>query len=328
MPTKLLHLVRHGHSVQNHTMETIGARLIGADPDTIEMRSLMGVFPEVLEEMKTLTLERDSPLTPKGQQQAESLKGRASFLQPPHVELVVASTQRRALLTASIVNGEAIAAGELRAVSLDDAREFLSSPFDDSGIGESDLRSTVTVHQTRFPGWDFSQVPEEPPELQDPSLAEGTMTHGPDSMDAAMIAARGKRVLAFICAQPESRVSLFSHGGFLAKGILETVLSESDHEKFEVGNFGAGTNARFRAVIYVQKLIALPRRARDKHKELPVLKNGDLFIRQLRVRHLAAVRPGRPRGVSRHAGRRAHQVGDQPRPGKEARLFAPFYTKK
>ena len=118
MPTKLLHLVRHGHSVQNHTMETIGARLIGADPDTIEMRSLMGVFPEVLEEMKTLTLERDSPLTPKGQQQAESLKGRASFLQPPHVELVVASTQRRALLTASIVNGEAIAAGELRAVSL------------------------------------------------------------------------------------------------------------------------------------------------------------------------------------------------------------------
>ena len=45
-------------------------------------------------------------------------------------------------------------------------------------MGDSDLRSTVAVHTQNFPGWDFSHVPEDPPELADPSGVEGNMSEG------------------------------------------------------------------------------------------------------------------------------------------------------
>lgn len=116
-----------------------------------ELRSAL--MKEVTEFDRNGIILADSPLTDLGEEQAKGLRSNTQLRS--RLQLVIASTMRRALDTARLGYGDLVQKGNVRAVVLDDAREYISTM-------KSDRRSSTIQHKQRCKefnrGWDFGQV--------------------------------------------------------------------------------------------------------------------------------------------------------------------------
>ena len=160
----------------------------------------------------------DAPLTPKGQAQAAALRrslqaerrlsppaaasGGADGAAVPRLELVVSSTLRRALETATIVFDTASRNSKpagVRWVATELCRERVAN-------FTCDGRSDRSALQQQFPHFDFGEVAEE----ADPMWAEKEEEGGERRCKARAVA-----FAEWVLARPEHHIAVVSHGHFL-----------------------------------------------------------------------------------------------------------------
>merc|ERR550514_1394652 len=175
---------------------------------------------------KGMEHEPDTPLTEMGQAQAKGLRS-DEYVQKK-AQLIVASTQRRALHTAQLGFGDLLAKGKARGVVLEEAREFLNS---------GERRHPVSAWRKAVEAglldknWDFSLATEEDqicddlslreiPDMNDPDFNPGQMMPQEKSLGGQRVRARARRVVRFLMAQPEEEIVVVSHGGFTSQGLL------------------------------------------------------------------------------------------------------------
>ena len=212
-PTKILHLIRHGESVQNRLMHEIAS---GQNPMAKELNPEK--YFEFARELYQLK-EFDYKLTDKGVKQALFLKEDNDY--HAGVTLVVSSTQERAIRTAALAFGDLIKAGQARGVALDSAREFLTGE-----PGERRTKISDRMRDSDFAiGWDFSKCTDED-ELFLNNLKNDSFEfdfHCAPYRDQELrskVLQRGTETLNYIFSQQDDVVCLVSHGGFSLFGIL------------------------------------------------------------------------------------------------------------
>lgn len=222
--TKTIHLVRHGESQNNAAMGHAAAEILNIDlgrgmpsvPNIMSGRHGAQVKETLVDVVLQISRENPDPcLTPLGMRQAEALRFDNATVRAS-VNLLVVSSLRRALHTASLGFGDLLEKGQARAVAIDDARELLMSPPMDTRRPTSEIRLDPACASS---SWDLSRLPEIP---TDPATPEGHCRDIYDlsNLDMRQVWSRGLRVLEFIMAQPESAVALVAHGGFLKYGVL------------------------------------------------------------------------------------------------------------
>ena len=218
-PTKVLHLIRHGESLQNRLMDEMTSDYIKGEGQNSRTKELKPEkYFEFIRKLYHLK-EFDYKLTEKGVKQALFLKADNKY--HPGVTLVISSTQERAIRTAAVAFGDLIKTGQARGVALDSAREFLTS--------EPGERRTKISDRMRDPdfavGWDFSNCTDDD-ELYLNNSRNNSFEFDfhcapyEDIRLRSKVWRRGTETLNYIFSQEDDVVCLVSHAGFSLFGIL------------------------------------------------------------------------------------------------------------
>ena len=242
-PTKILHLIRHGESLQNRLMDEMTSDYIKGEGQNSRTKELKPEkYFEFIRKLYHLK-EFDYKLTEKGVKQALFLKADNKY--HSRVTLVISSTQERAIRTAAVAFGDLIKAGQARGVALDSAREFLT--------GEPGERRTKISDRMKDPdfavGWDFSNCTNEDELYLNNSKNDSFEFnfHCAPYNDQELrnkVWRRGTETLNYIFSQKDDVVCLVSHGGFSLFGILYgrtrayQPYLEEEHFKEFLKNFG------------------------------------------------------------------------------------------
>jgi broad specificity phosphatase PhoE len=204
--SKTLIFIRHGETVFNvactDSAGRKGSKCVGGPDGT------MSKDPFAYE---------DSPLTPTGQQQTESL-GAAMAQATPSVELVVASPLERTLQTAAGVFPSPPGGGKI--VAHEGVREMMFAKYE-----SYNKRGLKSAKAARFPQVDFGLVAAE----EDAMFAACAASHAGRERSAE-VQTRVSKFLEWLMGRPENVIAVVSHG--FTMGL--TFGSDHIHKVFEV----------------------------------------------------------------------------------------------
>ena len=214
--SKTIHFVRHGLATSNVAVHAAMAAL--GIPSSKITQTLNGMLGEEQQrkaiEAMSVPGHFDSALTSIGREQARAMRRDADVLapgeqaRPTGVELIVSSSNRRAIQTADLAFGDLVpATAHGKILLFDDLREGISPGGVSGRPPVSEMRRQYAELEAEL---DYSLLPER-----------DELSECGNEMTGQAMYPRALRAWRFLLARPEGSIVCVCHGGLMTQGLFK-----------------------------------------------------------------------------------------------------------